>query len=94
MSLKEIIDISKQFTGAQWAAVISIIGAGIYGYNWVEDRYAHKDSVELVLENIIRVDSKISALITTQYTPEQIDKINQNAKLYEDQMRRYLDTKK
>lgn len=93
MNIKEVVDIAKEFSGAQWAAIIAIVSSGIYGYNWIENRYAHKDQVELVLENVIRVDSKISALITTQYTPEQIEKINQNARLYEEQMRRYLETK-
>lgn len=94
MSLKEIIDIAKEFSGAQWAAIIGIISAGIYAYNWVEERYAHQDKVEQVLENVIRVDSKISALITTQYSQEQIEKINKSAQLYEEQMRRYSESKK
>lgn len=94
MSAKEIIDVVKAFSGAQWTAIIGIVSAGIYSYTWIEDRYAHKDKVDQVLENVIRVDSKISALITTQYSPEQIEKINKNAQLYEEQMRRYSESKK
>lgn len=94
MITKEIIDVIKEFSGAQWTAIISIVGAGIYGYTWIETRYAHKDKVDQVLENVIRVDSKISALITTQYSPEQIEKINKSAQLYEEQMLRYSESKK
>jgi hypothetical protein len=45
----------------------------------------------MVLENLITIDSKLSAIITTQYTKEQIHTIQENAKLYEAQMRRYIE---
>jgi|LakMenE01Jun11ns_1017448.scaffolds.fasta_scaffold8586634_1 hypothetical protein len=93
MSTNDIIDAVKQFTGTQWAAIIAIVGSGIYGFNWIENRYAQKDNVELAIEHIIRVDSKLTALINDGRTPEQIEKINQNAKLHEEQLRRYLESK-
>lgn len=92
--MKEIIDVIKSFSGAQWAAIIAIITSGIYAYNWVEGRYAHRESVDRVLEHVIIIDSKISAIINTQYTPEQIAKINENSRLYEEQLRRYAASKK
>lgn len=94
MNLKEIIDIAKSFTGSQWAAIISIVSAGIYGYNWIENRYAHKDKVDQLLEHVIRIDSKISALINTEYPQEKIEKIYKNAQLYEENLRKYSESKK
>lgn len=94
MSTHDVIDTVKQFTGTQWAAVIAIVGAGIYAFNWIENRYAHKNNAEIAIEHIIRVDSKLTALINDGRTPEQIEKINQNARLHEEQLRRYLETKK
>jgi hypothetical protein len=94
MSTNDVIDTVKQFTGTQWAAIIAIIGTGIYGFNWIENRYAHKDNVDVAIDHIIRVDSKLTALINDGRTQEQIEKINQSAKLHEHQLRLYLESKK
>lgn len=94
MNLKEVIEIAKEFSGAQWAAIIAIIGSGIYGYNWIENRYAHKDNVEQLLEHVVRIDSKLSALIATQYSEEQVQKINKSAQEFEKHLREYAGTNK
>jgi hypothetical protein len=92
--VEALFDALRTFTAKQWMAVITIAGGCIAAYTWVENRYASKETEEMILQNIIRVDSKISALISTQYSQEQIEKIDKSAKHYEEQMRRYMDAKK
>ncbi len=93
MNIKDVIDAVKGFSGAQWAAIFAIVGMGIYGYSWMENRYANKDVADRTLDHVIRVDSKISGIITTQYSKEQAADIFKSAKDHEDQMRKYLETR-
>jgi hypothetical protein len=92
--MKELLEAIRTFSVQQWLVVFAIIGCGYSGYNWVENRYAKRDTAEMALDHLIRIDGKISAIITTQYTPEQAALIEKNAKMYEEQMRRYRESKK
>jgi hypothetical protein len=87
--IKDIFDTLKSFNGKQWAVMSAILAGSISAYAYIENRYASKDTADMILENLIVIDSKISAIITTQYTKEQIDKIGESAKIFEAQMRRY-----
>lgn len=89
--MKEILDVLKSFNTKQWAAVVAIVGGCLSAFAWVESHYASKDTTDMILENLITIDSKLSAIITTQFTKEEIDKIQENARLYEQQMRRYIE---
>ncbi len=92
--MKEIIEVLKSFNPKQWAAMIAIVGICIGAYSWIETRYARQESADMILENLISIDSKLSAIITTQFNKEQIEKIQESAELYEKHMRRYRDEKK
>lgn len=91
--IKELIEAIKTFTPQQWGMVAAII-VGCYGvYQWMENRYAEKQMAELILKNVISIDSKITAVITTQHNEEEIKKINEAAVKFEEQMIKYLGTR-
>jgi len=92
--IKAFAEAVSTFKPEQWAVIVTIVAGGIGGFTWVENRYAKRDTSEMALEHLIRIDSKISAIITTQYSPEQVALIEKNAKMYEEQMRRYMESKK
>lgn len=87
--IKEVFDTLKSFNGKQWAAMVALVAGSISAFAWLENRYASKDTADMILENLIVIDSKISAIITTQYSKEAIEKIGESAKEFEAQMRRY-----
>lgn len=88
--IKEFAEAIKTFTPQQWGMVVAIV-SGCYGvYQWMENRYAEKQMAELILKNVISIDSKITAVITTQHSEEEIKKINESAAKFEEQMERYL----
>lgn len=91
MNIKDVIDAVKGFSGSQWAAIVAIVGMGLYGFTWMENRYANKDVSDRTLDHVISIDSKISGLIQTQFTDEQAAKINQSAANYEKQLRLYVE---
>jgi hypothetical protein len=94
LMIEEILNVFKSFNPRQWAAMFAIVGLCITGYAWVESRYASRDSTDMILENLIAIDSKLSAIITTQFNKEQIKIIEENARVYQEQMQRYRDEKK
>jgi hypothetical protein len=91
--MKEIIEVLRGFTAQQLAVIITIIGACFSGFFWVEHRYANlkttEENIERMLNNIIQIDSKLTAMIS-QYPEETIKKIDATAKKQEEAIRNYV----
>jgi len=91
--MNDLLEILKNFSAKQWAAIITLIVSCFTGVAWVENRYASKDSADMILDNLISLDSKLSAIIDTQFNKEEIEKIKHTAELYKVQMTRYREEK-
>lgn len=91
--IKELAEAIKTFTPSQWGVIATIIGGTIGAWAWIDNRFADKNTSEMILNHLITIDSKITAVITSQYKPEQIKEINDNAAKLEEQMRKYLEIK-
>lgn len=91
--IKDLAEAIKTFTPQQWGVVATIIAGSITGWLWLNNKFADRDTSDKILDNVIAIDSKLTAIINTQYTIEQQKIIEKSASEVEKQMRRYNDTK-
>lgn len=91
--IKDLAEAIKTFTPQQWGVVATIIAGCITGWLWLNNRFAQKDTTDLVLNHVISIDSKISAIINTQYTEDQKKAIEKSAAEFERIMRLYHQSK-
>lgn len=91
-NLKEILETLKNFTPQQIVVIITIISSCFTGFFWIESRYANlvktEQNIERMLNNIIQIDSKLTATIN-QFPEEKIKKIDEIAKKQEEIIKSY-----
>lgn len=87
--IKELAEAIKSFSPQQWGVVATLIAGTFGAWYFIEERFAKKDPQEKILNHLISIDSKISAIITTQYDEKQIETINKAAARFEENFRKY-----
>lgn len=91
--IKDLFEAFRTFTPNQWGMVTTIVCGLFAAWVWVDNRFADRHTTEMILNHLIAIDSKLSAVITTNNSDEQIKKINENAAKIEEQLRKYLELK-
>lgn len=91
--IKEIAEAIKTFTPQQWGVVATIIAGCIGSWAYINNKFADRETSDKILDNVIAIDSKLTAIINTQYTPDQASVIRQSAAEVEEQMRKYRNSK-
>lgn len=91
--IKELVEAIKTFSPSQWGIMATIVAGTFSSWMWLDNRFANRDTAEMILNHLIAIDGKVSALINTGNSPERIKEINEAAAKSEEQMRKYLELK-
>ena len=91
--IKELAEAIKTFTPQQWGAVTTIVAGCIGSWAYINNKFADREISEQTLDQVISIDSKLMAIISTQYNPEQATLIKKSAAEFEEQMRKYRASK-
>ena len=92
--IKDLVEAFKTFTPNQWGMVTTIVCSLFASWVWIDNRFADRQTTERILNHLISIDSKITAVITTNRSDDEIKKINENAAKIEEQLRKYLEMNK
>lgn len=87
--IKEFAEAVKTFTPSQWGVMATIICGTIGSWAWVNNHFAEKSTTEKILDHLISIDSKLTAVITTQHSDAEVKIINETAAELEKHLKKY-----